>query len=125
MATQVTATAIAAHRETPSFFRRVARSSLPERLVGKGYAESFEPEIAKTPLRRIGDAEEVADFLAGSGLADAPILPVSALSGEGVDALREALVDLHPYDVPEVVGLPIERGHAPYLNWIDESVRPS
>jgi periplasmic divalent cation tolerance protein len=38
------------------------------------------------------------------------------------EALREALVELHPYDVPEVVELPIERGHAPYLEWIDESV---
>jgi periplasmic divalent cation tolerance protein len=38
------------------------------------------------------------------------------------EALREAVVDLHPYDVPEVIELPIERGHAPYLDWIDESV---
>jgi periplasmic divalent cation tolerance protein len=38
------------------------------------------------------------------------------------EALRDALVELHPYDVPEVVELPIERGHAPYLEWIDECV---
>jgi periplasmic divalent cation tolerance protein len=29
---------------------------------------------------------------------------------------------MHPYDVPEVIELPIERGHAPYLEWIDASV---
>ncbi len=38
------------------------------------------------------------------------------------EALREALVEMHPYDVPEVIELPIERGHAPYLEWIDSSV---
>jgi periplasmic divalent cation tolerance protein len=38
------------------------------------------------------------------------------------EALREALVEMHPYEVPEVVELPIERGHAPYLEWIDASV---
>ena len=36
-------------------------------------------------------AEEVRELLAPTALADAPILPVSAHSGEGIDALREAL----------------------------------
>lgn len=40
-------------------------------------------------------------------------------------ALREALVALHPYDVPEVLALPIEDGHAPYLAWLDENSRPT
>lgn len=37
-------------------------------------------------------------------------------------ALREALVALHPYELPELVALPIEAGHEPYLAWIDDSV---
>ena len=41
------------------------------------------------------------------------------------EALREALVELHPYEVPEIIELPIERGHAPYLDWIDASVADS
>ena len=41
---------------------------------------------------------------------------------ERFDALREALVALHPYEVPELIALPIEAGHAPYLAWLDESV---
>jgi periplasmic divalent cation tolerance protein len=40
------------------------------------------------------------------------------------EALREALVALHPYELPEAIVLPIEAGHAPYLAWIDESVSP-
>lgn len=39
-----------------------------------------------------------------------------------VDALREALVTLHPYELPELVVLPVEAGHAPYLAWVRESV---
>jgi periplasmic divalent cation tolerance protein len=39
-----------------------------------------------------------------------------------VEALREALVALHPYELPEAIVLPIEAGHAPYLAWLDESV---
>jgi periplasmic divalent cation tolerance protein len=37
-------------------------------------------------------------------------------------ALREALVALHPYELPELVALPIEAGHEPYLAWLDDSV---
>jgi periplasmic divalent cation tolerance protein len=38
-------------------------------------------------------------------------------------ALRARVVELHPYEVPEVIELPILAGHAPYLSWIDESTR--
>ena len=41
---------------------------------------------------------------------------------ERLPALREALISLHPYEVPELVALSIADGHPPYLGWIDESV---
>lgn len=36
--------------------------------------------------------------------------------------LEAELRELHPYEVPEIVGLPIEVGSAPYLAWIREQV---
>jgi periplasmic divalent cation tolerance protein len=41
---------------------------------------------------------------------------------ERLDELREALVALHPYEVPELIVLPVVGGHPPYLSWLDESV---
>ena len=38
------------------------------------------------------------------------------------EALREALVALHPYEVPEVLALPVAAGHPPYLEWLDAGV---
>jgi periplasmic divalent cation tolerance protein len=38
-------------------------------------------------------------------------------------ALRERLLALHPYDLPELVAVPVERGHDAYLDWVRESVR--
>ena len=32
--------------------------------------------------------------------------------------LADRIVALHPYDVPEVIALPIEAGHDAYLDWI-------
>lgn len=31
--------------------------------------------------------------------------------------------ELHPYDVPEVIAIPIERGASAYLGWISEVTR--
>jgi periplasmic divalent cation tolerance protein len=34
------------------------------------------------------------------------------------EALRDRVLALHPYDVPEVIALPVEEGSARYLDWI-------
>jgi periplasmic divalent cation tolerance protein len=40
------------------------------------------------------------------------------------DSVREAIAQLHSYDVPECVCLAIEDGSPNYLSWIAESVVP-
>ena len=37
------------------------------------------------------------------------------------EALRQRVVELHGYEVPEIIALPVEAGHAPYLDWIREN----
>ena len=39
------------------------------------------------------------------------------------DALRDRVLALHPYDVPEVLALPVEAGSAAYLAWLAAQVR--
>ncbi len=39
------------------------------------------------------------------------------------EPLRARVISLHPYQVPEVLRLGVEAGHAPYLEWILASVR--
>jgi periplasmic divalent cation tolerance protein len=58
----------------------------------------------------------------GAVCRDEERLLVIKTRAERLEALREALVELHPYEVPELVALPVEAGHAPYLAWLDESV---
>ena len=38
-------------------------------------------------------------------------------------ALRARVLALHPYEVPEVLALPVEGGHPAYLDWIATSTR--
>jgi periplasmic divalent cation tolerance protein len=53
---------------------------------------------------------------------DSELLLVIKTRTEKLEALRAALVELHPYDVPELVALDITAGHEPYLKWLDDSV---
>jgi periplasmic divalent cation tolerance protein len=42
---------------------------------------------------------------------------------DACDRLRDALSELHSYEVPECIQIAIEDGSAAYLEWIRESVR--
>lgn len=61
----------------------------------------------------------------GAVSEDAEILGVAKTTAARFEALRARVAALHPYEVPEVIALPIEAGHAPYLAWLREGVRPS
>jgi len=37
-----------------------------------------------------------------------------------IEAVQEKVTSLHPYKVPEIVCLAIERGSLPYLRWVDD-----
>jgi periplasmic divalent cation tolerance protein len=39
------------------------------------------------------------------------------------EALRARVLELHLYEVPEVIALPILAGHTDYLRWLAESTR--
>ena len=41
-----------------------------------------------------------------------------------LDHLVEQVRDMHVYDAPEIVALPIIGGSADYLNWVDTETRP-
>ena len=53
---------------------------------------------------------------------DSEVLLVVKTRADRVAALTETVQKEHPYDVPEVIVLPVEEGSKPYLDWIDESL---
>ena len=50
---------------------------------------------------------------------DAEALLIIKTTGPQFEPLRQRIQALHPYDVPEIIALPIAVGHAPYLQWLD------
>ena len=43
--------------------------------------------------------------------------PLSSIA-HTTGSLQQAIVSAHPYDVPEVIALPVTAGHLPYLHWV-------
>lgn len=43
-------------------------------------------------------------------------------TAERFEALRRAVITLHPYEIPEVIALPLCAGHPPYVTWIQQEV---
>lgn len=58
----------------------------------------------------------------GALAEDGESLLVIKTTAAAVPALEEALADLHPYDVPEILSLPVDHGADAYVRWVTGSV---
>lgn len=59
----------------------------------------------------------------GAVREDAEALLVLKTTRARLDALRDRVLALHPYGVPEVLALPVEAGSADYLAWLAGETR--
>jgi periplasmic divalent cation tolerance protein len=89
---------------------RVATSLVEERLAA---CVNIVPGVVSI-YRWKGNVEQEPELL----------LVIKTLA-ERVDALKARLLELHPYELPEVVVIPIGGGHGAYLEWIAQQVMPS
>lgn len=94
-----------------------------------------------------GKAQEIADALVTERLAacvnlvgpvrssyvwkgklerDTEVTLLIKTTAARVAALTARVLSLHPYDLPEVIALPVApgEGHAPYLDWLRAQVSP-
>jgi len=40
------------------------------------------------------------------------------------EELEKTVKNMHPYEVPEIISVEIDRGLSEYLRWIDDSTEP-
>ncbi|HJU08652.1 MAG TPA: divalent-cation tolerance protein CutA [Rhodanobacteraceae bacterium] len=51
---------------------------------------------------------------------DGEVLLLIKSTRDRLESLRTRLIELHPYEVPELIALEITAGHVPYLDWLRE-----
>jgi periplasmic divalent cation tolerance protein len=93
---------------TPERAAEIARALVEERLAACGNVV----QGIRSIYRWEGKVQE-----------DAEALLVLKTTRARFDALRDRVLALHPYEVPEVIALPVEAGSARYLAWIAEETR--
>ena len=87
--------------------RKLARAALAARLVA---CANLIPKI------------ESHYWWQGKIERSAEVLVLFKTTTARLSALEKAIIANHPYDTPEIVVLPISRGHKRYLNWVEQSV---
>jgi len=53
---------------------------------------------------------------------DAEELLIIKTTAAGVEALTERVLQIHPYEVPEIIALPVVAGSNSYLEWVVSQV---
>ncbi|GAA5335804.1 MULTISPECIES: divalent-cation tolerance protein CutA [Thermus] len=57
----------------------------------------------------------------GEVVEDRELLLIVKTTTFAFPKLKERVLSLHPYTVPEIIALPIAEGHGPYLAWLREN----
>ena len=84
----------------------------------------FDPEMAEPVARHLESKKvrvELEDAVAGFERKEDGSVVVKTQAGR-FEALARRVEELHSYDVPEVIALPLAAGTARYLAWLDEAV---
>jgi len=55
---------------------------------------------------------------------EAEVLLIIKTVAAAVPALTARLTELHPYDLPELVTIPVNGGNEPYLEWVRRCAMP-
>lgn len=61
---------------------------------------------------------------AGKVCHDEEVLLLIKSVAERFAQIERRIIDLHPYELPEVIAVPITTGSAAYLDWVAGSVAP-
>ena len=106
---------------TPPTEALVVLVTVPNAETAERLAEALVGERLAACVNVLGGVRSVYRWK-GAVERDQELLCVCKTTRAGFERLRARVVELHPYELPEVVALPVALGHAPYLDWITASV---
>lgn len=93
--------------------------TVPNEEVAAQLARSLVEEKLAACVNRVPGVQSTY-FWQGEVCVDSELLLIVKTQASHFEDLRTRVQELHPYTVPEIIALPIARGHADYLAWIDE-----
>jgi periplasmic divalent cation tolerance protein len=100
---------------------RIVLITAPDREVAAGLGRALVEERLAACANLVPQITSIYRW-EGAVQEDSEVLMVVKTSAGRVAALTERVLALHPYEVPEVLVLPVESGTAAYLDWVRASV---
>lgn len=100
----------------------VAFSTCPDAATAKRIAAALVSEGHATCVNRVSGVQS-SYFWDGRLQDDAEILLIIKTTAGRVADLTERVKALHPYELPEVIVLPVTGGNEGYLEWVRAGVR--
>ncbi len=108
-------------RTTPTTDALLVLVTVPNAETADTLAEALVGERLAACVNVVGGVRSTYRWK-GAVERDQELLCVCKTTRDGFERLRARVVELHPYELPEVIALPVALGHAPYLDWITASV---
>jgi periplasmic divalent cation tolerance protein len=99
----------------------IALVTVPDAAAAEKLGEALVQESLAACVNILPQARSIYRWQGAVERADELLLVIKT-TRDAFERLRARVVELHSYEVPEVIALPIEAGHAPYLQWILSSV---
>jgi len=99
-------------------------TNLPDRVAAETLAERLVAQRVAACVNILAPCRSVYRWQ-GALQRDEEHPMLIKTTGERYAALEQAIREVHPYELPEIVAVPIERGLPAYLNWVAEETTAS
>ena len=100
----------------------VAFSTVPSPDKAAEVARALVSEQLAACANLVGGVRSIYSWK-GELCDDSETLAILKTTRDRFEAMRARLVELHPYEVAEVIAMPVEAGHAPYLSWVRDQTQ--
>lgn len=100
---------------------RVVLTTAPSLKVAEEVASALVEERLAACANLLPGAISIFRW-AGDVQREGEVIVLLKTTVDRLQALRERLLQIHPYDVPEMLALPVEVGHDAYLAWVRAEV---
>ena len=96
---------------------RVVLVTSPDAVAAEGLARAVIEEGLAACANVVSGVVSIFRW-EGEVQRDAEVLIVMKTTAASAPALCARVAELHPYQVPEALVLPVDSGYAPYLDWV-------
>lgn len=91
--------------------------SCPDRTVAATLARALVERGLAACVTELPGARSTYRWQGAVETAEEAVLMIKTRAGQ-LEAVKATLLELHPYDLPEIIAVDVTDGHSPYLDWV-------